>query len=132
MRRLTIGVVLRVLERVLPHSVASAVVGDLAEEAPSHSVGWLLSQATRTLWFVYAPTWRELSSGWALPAGGATLLIVLVAAQSLWRVVLSAVPRRAGHLPGAGWTFGVLLCAAVAAWIVTHAVARSVRRSANA
>lgn len=126
-----VGVVLCGLERLLPRTMGEAVVGDLAEESPSHSVAWLLSQAMRTLWYAYAPSWCELTSGWALPAGGATALLVLVAAQSLWDVVLSAVPRRAGHLPGAGWTLGALLCASTAACLVAGFVARS-RRSANA
>lgn len=132
MRRLAVDLVLHGLERLLPHAVADAIVGDLAEEAPDRSVAWLVSQGLRTLWHAYAPTWRELTAGWALPAGGGAALLVIGAAQSLWHLVLQAVPRRADHLPGTGWIVGALVCAVVAAGAVAGAVSYQARHAPRA
>lgn len=121
--------VLALLEWWLPEGVGDAIAGDLLEEAPSHSRWWLARQVADAA--VRVPLARLRSGRHAIPLllGALAAGIVLVAGDAAWHVVLSAVPRRAGHEAGLGWRCAMAVLAGGAASVVSWGSSRSSRRA---
>ncbi|MCU0622949.1 MAG: hypothetical protein MUF53_03680 [Gemmatimonadaceae bacterium] len=112
---------LRALEWWLPAELGSAIAGDLAEEAPSHSSWWLARQALGAAVRVPLARARTPRSAVPLVFGALAAAVVLGLGDVTWHAVLSLVPRRAGHDPGAGWHLAQALlaggAATAASWI---------------
>ncbi|MFO0580681.1 MAG: hypothetical protein U0229_00265 [Anaeromyxobacter sp.] len=120
--------VLVLVELALPEDLAPELVGDLAEEQARHGLGWLVRQAAGAVVHVRAGRLRRRRALAALTAGALAAALVVAGGHAAFDLVLSLVPRRAGHPPGPGWLVAMASGAGLAAAAVSLAVSPPPRR----